>query len=136
MDFREDESRMEPLTLFSQSSLTDIVLLLLIFFLLTSSFVTNFGIKVNIPKAETGAQTESQFINVAVTKQGEFYVNGELTGQGRLASALREAKGDKTQSTLVLRADKDAIVDNAVRVMNVAKALELNIVMATEQSSQ
>ena len=136
MDFREDENRMEPLTLFSQSSLTDIVLLLLIFFLLTSSFVTNFGIKVNIPKAETGAQTDSQFINVAVTKQGEFYVNGELTGQGRLASALREAKGDKSQSTLVLRADKDAIVDNAVRVMNVAKALELNIVMATEQSSQ
>lgn len=136
MNFRKDEDRMEPLTLFSQSSLTDIVLLLLIFFLLTSSFVTNFGIKVNIPKAETGAQTNSQFINVAVTKKGEFYVNGELTGQGRLASALREAKGDKKKSTLVLRADKDAIVDNAVRVMNVAKALELNIVMATEQSSQ
>lgn len=136
MDFREDENKMEPLTLFSQSSLTDIVLLLLIFFLLTSSFVTNFGIKVNIPKAETGAQTDSQFINVAVTKEGEFFVNGELTGKGMLASALQEAKNENPESTLVLRADKDAIVDNAVRVMNVAKALQLNIVMATEQTSQ
>ncbi|SMO36819.1 ExbD/TolR family protein [Fodinibius sediminis] len=136
MDFRKDENQMEPLTLFSQSSLTDIVLLLLIFFLLTSSFVTNFGIKVNIPKAETGAQTESQFINVAVTKEGEFYVNGELTGRGMLASALQEEKNKNPESTLVLRADKDAIVDNAVRVMNVAKALQLNIVMATEQTSQ
>jgi len=136
MDFRENGKRMEPLSLFSQSSLTDIVLLLLIFFLLTSSFVTNFGIKVNIPEAEAGAQTDSQFINVAVTKDGEFFVNGELTEQGRLASILQEEKSKNPESTLVLRADKDAIVDNAVRVMNVAQALQLNIMMATEQTSQ
>ena len=127
---------MEPLTLFSQSSLTDIVLLLLIFFLLTSSFVTNFGIKVNIPKAETGAQTESQFITVAVTKDGQFYVDGSIISSGMLASALREAKENKPQGTLVLRADKDAIVDDAVRVMNIAKALELNIIMATERATR
>jgi len=136
MDFRKDEDRMESLTMFSQSSLTDIVLLLLIFFLLTSSFVTNFGIKVNIPKAETGAETETQFITVAVTKDGQFYVDGNQTSSGMLASALREAKNKKPQGTLVLRADKDAIVDDAVRVMNIAKALELNIIMATEQGSR
>lgn len=136
MDFRKDDDRMEPLTLFSQSSLTDIVLLLLIFFLLTSSFVTNFGIKVNIPKAETGAQTESMFITVAVTKDGQFFVDGNPTGRGMLASVLREAKANKSQATLVLRADKDAVIDDAVRVMNIAKALDLNIVMATEQASR
>ena len=136
MDFRKDDDRMESLTMFSQSSLTDIVLLLLIFFLLTSSFVTNFGIKVNIPKAETGAETETQFITVAVTKDGQFYVDGNQTSSGMLASALREAKNKKPQGTLVLRADKDAIVDDAVRVMNIAKALELNIIMATEQGSR
>ena len=136
MDFRKDDDRMEPLTLFSQSSLTDIVLLLLIFFLLTSSFVANCGIKVDIPKAETGAQTEAQLITVAVTKDGQFYVDGEPTSSGMLASALREARGNKTQATLVLRADKDAIIDNAVRVMNIAKALDLRIVMATEQASR
>ncbi len=127
---------MEPLTLFSQSSLTDIVLLLLIFFLLTSSFVTNFGIKVDIPKAETGAQTEAQFITVAITKDGQFYVDGEPTANGMLASTLREAKNNNQQATLVLRADKDAIIDNAVRVMNIAKALDLRIIMATEQGSR
>lgn len=136
MDFRREDDRMEPLTLFSQSSLTDIVLLLLIFFLLTSSFVTNFGIKVNIPKAETGAQTDSQFITVAVTQDGQFFVDGEPTSSGMLASTLREAKSNNPQTTLVLRADKDAIIDDAVRVMNIAKALELNIMMATEQSSR
>ncbi len=135
MNFRRDEERMEPLTLFSQSSLTDIVLLLLIFFLLTSSFVTNFGIKVDIPKAETGAQTENQFITVAITKDGEYFVDGNQTSSGMLASSIRNAKNNKPQGTLVLRADKEAIIDNAVRVMNIAKALELKIIMATERST-
>lgn len=136
MDFRESDDQTKPLTLFSQSSLTDIVLLLLIFFLLTSSFVTNFGIKVNIPKAETGAQTEAQYITVAVTEDGKFYVDGEITSSGMLASVIRNAKQNKPQGTLVLRADKNAIVDNAVQVMNIAKALELEIIMATEQASR
>lgn len=136
MDFRKDDDSMEPLTMFSQSSLTDIVLLLLIFFLLTSSFASNFGIKVDIPKAETGAQTESQMITVAVTKKGEFFVNGELTTKSMLASALRKAKSEKERNLLVLRADKEAIVDNAVQVMNIAKALDLRIIMATEQASR
>ncbi len=136
MDFRKDEDRLEPLTLFSQSSLTDIVLLLLIFFLLTSSFVTNYGIKVDIPKAETGAETQSQFITVSITQDGQFFVDGELTSSGMLASAIRGARNNKPQGTLVLRADKDAIIDNAVRVMNIAKALDLRIIMATERGSR
>ncbi|HET8864696.1 MAG TPA: biopolymer transporter ExbD [Gracilimonas sp.] len=134
-DFRKGDKRLTPLSLFSQSSLTDIVLLLLIFFLLTSSFVTNFGIRVEVPKAESSAATESQFISVAVTKTGEFYVDGELTARGSLASAIRNARNNKPQGTVVLRADKDAKVDDAVRVMNISKALNLKIIMATEQGS-
>ena len=134
-DFRKGDKRLPPLSLFSQSSLTDIVLLLLIFFLLTSSFVTNFGIRVEVPQAESSAATEPQFISVAVTKTGEFYVDGELTARGSLATAIRNARNNKPQGTVVLRADKEAKVDDAVRVMNVSKALNLKIVMATEQGS-
>lgn len=136
MDFRKDDERLEPLTLFSQSSLTDIVLLLLIFFLLTSSFVTNYGIKVEIPKAETGAETQTQYITVTVTQDGKFFVDGEPSSRGTLASSIRTARNNKPQGMLVLRADKDAIVDNAVRVMNIAKALDLRIIMATERGSR
>jgi biopolymer transport protein ExbD len=134
-DFRHGDKKLPPLSLFSQSSLTDIVLLLLIFFLLTSSFVTNFGIRVEVPKAESSAATELQFISVAVTKDGEFYVDGDLTARGSLATAIRNARNNKPQGTVVLRADKDAKVDDAVRVMNVSKALNLKIIMATEQGS-
>lgn len=134
-DFRRGDKRLTPLSLFSQSSLTDIVLLLLIFFLLTSSFVTNFGIKVNIPKAETGASNEPQYISVAITKDGQFYVDGDLTARGSLAGAIREARNNKPQGTIVIRADKDSKVDDAVRVMNIGKALNLTLVIATEPGS-
>ena len=134
-DFRRGDKHLTPLSLFSQSSLTDIVLLLLIFFLLTSSFVTDFGIKVNIPKAESGTISENQFISVAITKDGQFYVDGELTAVGSLAGAIRNAKNNKSDGTIVLRADKDATVDDAVRVLNIGKALNLKLVMATEQGN-
>ena len=134
-DFRRGDKRLTPLSLFSQSSLTDIVLLLLIFFLLTSSFVTNFGIRVTVPKAESSSATEPQFISVVVTKEGEFYVEGNLTTRSSLASAIRQVRNSKPEAAIVLRADKDAIVDDAVRVMNIGKALNLRIVMATEQGS-
>ncbi|MBO6622033.1 MAG: biopolymer transporter ExbD [Balneola sp.] len=134
-DFRRGDKRLTPLSLFSQSSLTDIVLLLLIFFLLTSSFVTNFGIKVNIPKAESGSTTQNEFISVAITKEGEFYVDGDLTARGSLALQIRSVRNNKQSQTIILRADKDAKVDDAVRVMNIGKALNLKLVMATEQSS-
>lgn len=132
MDFRSDKDRLEPLTAFSHSSLTDIVLLLLIFFLLTSSFVANYGIQVNIPKAESSVETKSVQITVTVTKKGEYFVDEKRVSSTQLANAIREAKGSATESTVVLRADKDATVENAVQVMNIAKALDLKIIMATE----
>lgn len=132
MDFRSDKDRLEPLTAFSHSSLTDIVLLLLIFFLLTSSFVANYGIQVNIPKAESSIETKSIQISVTVTKKGEYFVDEKRVSSTQLANAIREAKGNATESTLVVRADKEATVENAVRIMNIAKALNLKIVMATE----
>jgi len=135
MDFRKDSEKNEPLSMFSQSSLTDIILLLLIFFLLTSSFVSNFGIKINIPRAEAGTTAEAQQISVAITSEGNFFVNGEQVSTGNLSNAIRNADQQRPNSTLVVRADRDARVEDAVRAMNIGRALNLNIVMATEQES-
>jgi len=135
MEFRKDSEKKEPLAVFSQSSLTDIILLLLIFFLLTSSFVTNFGIKVNIPRAEAGTTAEAQQISVAITSEGTFFVNGEQVSVGNLSNAIQTADQQRPNSTLVVRADRDARVEDAVRAMNIGRALNLNIVMATERES-
>ena len=135
MEFRKESEKMEPLAMFSQSSLTDIILLLLIFFLLTSSFVSNFGIKVNIPRAETGTTAEAQQITVAITSEGNFFVNGEQVSSGNLSLSIRTAAQERPNSTLVVRADRDARVEDAVKAMNIGRALNLSIVMATERES-
>ena len=133
MDFRSDNDKLQPLTAFSHSSLTDIVLLLLIFFLLTSSFVANHGIQVNIPKAESSVENKSAELSVTITNEGRFFVAEKQVSSAQLANAIREELNKLSGSTtLVVRADKEATVDDAVRVMNIAKALNLRIVMATE----
>ncbi len=133
MEFRKDSVKMEPLSMFSQSGLTDIILLLLIFFLLTSSFVSNFGIRINIPQAESSVTTNSQQISVAITPEGDFFVDGEQASRGNISTIIREAYQNKPNASLVVRADRDAKVDDAVRVMNIGQALNMNIIMATER---
>jgi len=133
MDFRKDSLKMEPLSMFSQSGLTDIILLLLIFFLLTSSFVTNFGIRINVPQAESSVTNNAQQISVAITANGDFFVDGEQTTSGSLSSVIRQVYQNKPNASLVVRADRDSRVDDAVRVMNIGQALNMNIVMATER---
>jgi biopolymer transport protein ExbD len=133
MNFRSDTQRLQPLSLFSQSSLTDIILLLLIFFLLTSSFVTNFGIKVNVPKAETSTVSQPAQISVAITRDGAFFVMGQATPKASLASEIQRLAAEDPSTILVIRADKNSILEHSVAVMNIGKALNLGIVIATEQ---
>lgn len=130
MNFDFSNTR-EPLTAFSMAGLTDIVLLLLIFFLLTSSFIPQFGIQVNLPQAETSAPMEQQYVSVAITDDGRFYVNQDLVAREALLDAIRDAKGDRT--ALVLRADEQATVGQFATVANLAKALDLRVLMATER---
>lgn len=134
MTFRNDSDVKKPMSLFTLSSLTDIVLLLLIFFLLTSSFVTNYGIRVNVPRAESSAQVEQQHINVAITPEGDFYVDGEQIAREQLGAHLRQQVQETANASIVIRADKQAVVDDAVHVMNIGQALNVTVLMAAERS--
>jgi biopolymer transport protein ExbD len=120
----------KPLSVFSLAGLTDIVLLLLIFFLLTSSFVTQYGIQVTLPQVEAGAPTEDQSVTVTITADGLFYVGGEPAPEAELLPALQaEAEG---KTALILRADEAATVGQFAAVAGAARALDLRILMATE----
>lgn len=121
----------QPLTAFSLASLTDIVLLLLIFFLLTSNFIPQFGIQVNLPQADTAATVENQYVTVAITEDGLFYVNQTQVPRENLLGALQEARG--TRTALVLRAARQATVEQFATVASYAKALNLRVLMATER---
>jgi biopolymer transport protein ExbD len=122
----------EPLTSFSLAGMTDIVLLLLIFFLLTSNFIPQMGIRVTLPKVDTSAPVESQYVTVVVTDQGTFYVGGERVPQARLLPAIRSARTPQ-QTALVLRADQGATIAQFAAVASAAQALNLRVLMATER---
>lgn len=120
----------KPLSVFSLAGLTDIVLLLLIFFLLTSSFVTQHGIQVTLPQVEAGAPTEEQSISVTITADGTFFVGSAETPREALRAALEAASVDR--DALILRADEEATVGQFAAVASAARAAGLRILMATE----
>jgi biopolymer transport protein ExbD len=121
----------KPITAFSMAGLADIVLLLLIFFLLTSSFIPNFGIQVNLPRADTSVPMQSQYVTVVITSEGQFYVNQNQVARDELLPAIRQVRADKT--ALVLRADEEATVGQFAEVAAIARALDLRVLMATER---
>lgn len=121
----------KPLKVFGMAGLADIVLLLLIFFLLTSNFIPQFGIQVNLPQADAAAPNEPNHVAVAITKEGGYYVDGSRVPREGLLEAVTEAQGTKT--ALVIRADKDATIDQFTAVAAIAKATGLRVLMATDR---
>lgn len=121
----------KPLTAYSLAGLADIVLLLLVFFLLTSSFIPQFGIQVNLPRTETGAPNQTDYVTVSVTADGTYYVEQNRVAKEDLLPVLRSELGGR--STLVLRADENSTVGQMAVVASLARALNLRFLMATDR---
>ncbi len=125
--------RQELLATFNYTSLTDVVMLLLIFFLLSSSFMAEPGIKVQLPRAETGEQKTEQVVTVTLTNQGKVYLNSAETSFERLQQEVAAALKDAPDRVVQIRADKDVTLQNTVRVIDLAKAAgAVRFMIATE----
>lgn len=115
---------------FSMSSMTDIIFLLLIFFMLTSSFITPSGLPVNLPSSET-SDIVMQEVTVSVTKDLKYSVNDKVVGRGQIKSELTALlEGKKGQ--VVLHIDKDVPVEYLVEIGGIAAGLEANVSIATK----
>ena len=113
----------QPLTIFSYSSLTDIVLLLVIFFLLTSQFVIQTGVKVKLPGSKTNEQSEPTRMMVTITSEGVIYAGPDQTTIDMLAGKLTEMQGASDEGSLVIRADKTVQIDLVIKVIDAAKSV-------------
>ena len=129
---RKKRSRIQvqaPLT-----SLIDIVFLLLIYFLLTTNFMVDEGIKIKLPQATASAPQTEEVITVYVDQEGRAYIENREVSLGRLFERLREMIGGKENKLLVIRADRAVILNKAVKVMDVAKAAGAGrLCLATEK---
>jgi len=122
---RHDRSRDDPeLNLIS---LVDVVLLLLIFFVLTTSFVAQSRLAIRLPEAaDTGRDTVAPLLEVTVTARGGFFVNGRALVDNRpdtLMAALRRVMPRGEVHSVTINADARAAHQDVVTAMDVAGRL-------------
>ena len=116
---------------FNMSSMTDIVFLLLIFFMLTSTLVSPNALKLLLPNSK--AKTlEKQTISVSITKEIDFFVNEEKVIESNLENQLKLLLEDDMEPAIILHTDKSVDIEHVVKVMDIAYRNKYKIVLATK----
>ena len=115
---------------FSMSSMTDIVFLLLIFFMLTSTLVSPNALKLLLPNSK--ARTlEKQTISVSITPEIDYYIDDQKVEIEKLESILLDRLANEAEPAIVLHADKTVDIEYAVKVMDIAYRNKFKVVLAT-----
>lgn len=116
---------------FNMSSMTDIVFLLLIFFMLTSTLVTVSAIDVLLPKA--GGKTENKTsVAVTITKDSDFYIDKSKVSSASLEQELLLKVGVNKEKTIVIRGDQNVPYKNVMRVIDIANRNKLKMILAVK----
>ncbi len=122
------KSSIKPSTQFSLSSMTDVVFLLLIFFLLTSNVTST--IDISLPGAKGTASTQSNTIAVSIDARGRHFIGTTQINPDYLALELKRAFEQTPNATIILRAEEDVALKKAVNVLDVANKEGYPIVLA------
>ena len=116
---------------FSMSSMTDIVFLLLIFFMLTSTLVTVSAIDVLLPKA--GGKTENNTaVAVSISSDALFYIDKTNVLETELESEILKSVGADKKKTIIIRGDKEAAYENVMKVIDIANKNKLKMILAVK----
>ncbi|MCC5930015.1 MAG: biopolymer transporter ExbD [Cyclobacteriaceae bacterium] len=115
---------------FSMSSMTDIIFLLLVFFMLTSNFITPSGLPVNLPSSKTSTIV-MQRVSVTITPDLRYFINERRVAKDLLEVELaRELEGK--EGVVVLHVDKSVPVEHLVHVAGIATTLKAKVSIATK----
>ena len=115
---------------FNMSSMTDIVFLLLIFFMLTSTLVSPNALKLLLPNSK--ARTlEKQTISVSITPEIEYYIEDQKFPFDQIENQLKQRLANEQEPAIVLHADKTVDIEFAVKVMDIAYRNKYKVVLAT-----
>lgn len=119
---------------FNMSSMTDIVFLLLIFFMLASTLVTTNAIDILLPKA-SGKTENKKSVAVSIKKDLTYYIDQKRVGVSVLENELLAALSKETKPTIVLRAEKSVPVENVVKVMDIANRNKFKVILAVKPNN-
>lgn len=115
------------------SSMTDIIFLLLIFFMLTSNFVTPSGLPVSLPSSKASDIT-MQKVSVTITEDLKYYLNDKPIALEAIESELAGLLQGTEQGAVVLHVDKTVPVEHLVKIAGIAKNLNASVTLATVPS--
>jgi biopolymer transport protein ExbD len=116
---------------FSMSSMTDIVFLLLIFFMLTSTLVSPNALKLLLPKS-SGRTLANQSISVSIDQDKNFYFGQEAVTPEQLEMRLSDVANSQEEATVVLNAERTVPIEEVVKVMGMANKLKIKMILATD----
>jgi len=120
---------------FNMSSLTDIIFLLLIFFMLSSNLVAPNALNLKLPgSTSTPSANPETPTDVNIKRSGTFYLDGRKISSGNLEIALKRlAARKKKQMDITISPEKGAPVEKVVRVMDIAMRYRINAILATPE---
>lgn len=114
---------------FNMSSMTDIVFLLLIFFMLASTLVTVNAIDIILPKA-SGKTENKRSVSVSIKKDLTYFIDQKRVAETLLERELITQLSEQDQPTIVLRAEQSVPVENVVKVMDIANRNKFKVILA------
>jgi len=113
------------------SSLTDIIFLLLIFFMLTSSLIIPNALNLKLPgKASSSPPSKSQPAIIKIERNGTYFYNGEKISLSGIESRVRTLKKGNKKTSIVVSANSDAAYEKVVAVLDLAYRIGVNAILA------
>ena len=116
---------------FNMSSMTDIVFLLLIFFMITSTMVTAEAIDLLLPKS-TSKTTQTKSVSVSVDKNTNYYIDMKQVSKDLLESELLTKLGGAEAPTITIRSDQDIEMKHVVYIMDIANRNKIKSTLAVQ----
>lgn len=116
---------------FNMSSLTDIIFLLLIFFMLTSTLVSPNALNLLLPSSNSQTLAP-QTITVSINRERDYFVGDRKVPISQMRSVLSTQLSGQDKPTIVLNTDKSVPIENVVEVMNIANDLQVQLILATK----
>ncbi len=123
-------SRNKVSVAFSMSSMTDIVFLLLIFFIIVSTMISPNGMKVLLPKSSSKT-TGKQNVSITITDDVTYYINQDAIELEQIEGRLQTMIGAEDSPGIILRADQTVDIEHVVKVMEIANRNKYQLVLAT-----
>ena len=117
---------------FSMSSLTDIIFLLLIFFMLTSNLVAPNAINLKMPGQKSNnppPPTDKKLTDVRISPKGTFYFNNDKVSTSQLTSKMRSSRG----KTITISPSSESPIERVATVMDLAMIYNINAILAAEE---